>query len=212
MTFAFLSTTIAPAKGYTPDATAAVDGEGEVSTNQQAHADADRYGADQRAADQALINSPGPWTPEEQSAASRLRDYAAINNPTAGVDEVRNAGKRLNDYHMSQFTGPLPTDTVLGGNAQTRAKARLEMQQLLESPNAFPGKPPLTPDQATRLLDQWEANGRAMVLGQFATQLQQAGVSPEGAQRAIDEIQNGASPGQAIRDAAAYRELRGRPR
>lgn len=116
---------------------------------------------------------------------------------------MRYAGERLNDHHMSQFSGPLPTDTVLGGNAQTRAKARLEMQQLLESPNAFPGKPPLTPDQATQLLDQWEANGRTMVLSQFATQLQQAGVSPEGAQRAINEIQNGASPGQVIRDAAA---------
>jgi hypothetical protein len=190
------------AEGYTPDATAPVDGEGEVSTNPQAHADADRYGNDQHAADQALVNSPGPWTPEKQAAASRLRDYATINSPTAGVDEVRYAGKRLNDYHMSQFNGPLPTDTVLGGNAQTRAKARLEMQQLLESPNAFPGKPPLTPDQATQLLDQWETNGRAMVLTQFATQLEQAGVSPEGAQRAIDEIQNGASPGQVISDAA----------
>lgn len=116
---------------------------------------------------------------------------------------MRNAGKRLNDYQMSQFAGPLVTDTVLGGNAQTRAKARLEMQQLLESPNAFPGKPPLTPDQATQLLDQWEANGRAMVLTQFATQLEQAGVSAEGAQQAVNEIQNGASPGQVIRDATA---------
>jgi hypothetical protein len=189
------------AEGYTPDSTAASDGEGGEPTNEQAHADADKYEANQRAADQGLVNSPGPWTPEKQAAAGRLRDYATINNPTADVDEVRYAGDRLNDYYMSQFSGPLPTDTVLGGNARTRAQARLPMQQLLESPNAFPGKPPLTPDQATQLIDQWEAEGRAMVLGQFATQLQQAGVSSEGAQRAVDEIQNGKPPGQVIRDA-----------
>jgi hypothetical protein len=191
------------AEGYSPDAAAAVDGEGEVATNEQAHADAEKYGANQRAVDQALVNSPGPWTPEKQAAAGRLRDYATINSPTAGVDEVRYAGERLNDYHMSQFAGPLPTDTVLGGDARTRAQARLQMQQILESPNAMPGTPQLTADQATQLLDQWEAKGRGMVLSQFATQLQQAGVSPEGAQRAITEIQNGASPGQVIRDAAA---------
>jgi hypothetical protein len=126
------------AEGYSPDAAAAVDGEGEVATNEQAHADAEKYGANQRAADQALVNSPGPWTPEKQAAAGRLRDYATINKPTAGVDEVHYAGERLNDYHMSQFAGPLPTDTVLGGDARTRAAARLQMQQLLESPNAFP--------------------------------------------------------------------------
>lgn len=191
------------AEGYTPDAMTAADGEGDAPTNAQAHADADKYGASQRAADEALVNSPGPWNPEKQSAAGRLRDYATINNPNASVDEVSFAGQRLNDYHTSQFVGPLPTDTVLGGNAKTRAQARLQMQQLLESPNAFPDKPPLTPDRATQRLNQWGADGRAMVLGQFATQLQNAGVSPEGAAQAVNEIQNGKAPGQVIRDATA---------
>ncbi|WP_101948007.1 hypothetical protein [Mycobacterium sp. 3519A] len=191
------------AEGYTPEATTAVDGEADVSTNEEAHAEAGKYGETQRAADESLVHSPGPWTPEKQAAAGRLRDFATINNPTAGVDEVRYAGERLNDYRMSQFSGPLPTDTVMGGDARTRAQARLQMQQRLESPYALPGKPPLTPDQATQLLNQWEANGRGMVLHQFATQLQQAGVSAQGTQQAVNEIQNGASPGEVIKEATA---------
>lgn len=191
------------AEGYSPEATTAVDGAGDEAKNDRAHAEADRYGASQRAADEALIKSPGPWTAEKQAAAGRLRDYATINDPLAGVDEVRYAGQRLNDHHMSQVVGPLPTDTVLGGNAKTRAEARLQVQQLLESPNAFPDKAPLTPDQATQLLNQWEAEGRAIVLSQLATQLQHAGVSPEGAAQAVNEIQNGKAPSQVIRDASA---------
>jgi len=42
-----------------------------------------------------------------------------------------------------------------------------------------------------------------MVLQQFATQLQQAGVSPDGAAQAANQVQNGASPGQVIREATA---------
>lgn len=191
------------AEGYAPDAAASVDGQGSDPTNAGAHAEADRYEASQRAADEALVSSPGAWTPEKQAAAGRLRDYATITNPTADVDEVRYAGQRLNDHAMSQFTGPLPKDTVLGGDARTRALARLQMQQLLESQTAFPDKAPLTADQATQLLNSWEAEGRAMVLQQFSTQLQQAGVSPEGTARAVNEIQSGTSPAQVIRDATA---------
>lgn len=191
------------AEGYFPDATTAFDGEGDSPTNNHAAAEAEKYAASQRAADEALVNSAGPWTLEKQAAAGRLRDYSTINNPHASVDEVSFAGQRLNDFHMSQFVGPLPTDTVLGGNAKTRAQARLEMQQLLESSNAFPDNPPLTPDQATQLLTEWEAKGRTMVLGQFAAQLQNAGVSPDGVTRAVNEIQNGKAPSQVIRDATA---------
>lgn len=191
------------AEGYTSEATTSVDGEGSDPTNAGARAEADRYEASQRAADEALVSSPGAWTPEKQAAAGRLRDYATINNPTADVDEVRYAGQRLNDHSMSQFTGPLLKDTVLGGDARTRAQARLQMQQLLESQTAFPDKAPLTADQATQLLSTWEAEGRAMVLQQFATQLQQAGVSSQGAAHAVSEIQHGASLAQVIRDATA---------
>lgn len=189
------------AEGYTTEATAHADGDD--PTNAEARAEADRYGAGRRAADEALVNSPGPWTPEKASAAARLRDLATINNPTAGVDEVQFAGQRLNDHYMSQFSGPLPRDTVVGGDARTRAQARLQMQHVLETQTYFADKPPMTPDQATNLLNQWEAEGRTMVLQQFATQLQEAGVSPQGAASAVNQVQNGASPSQVIRDATS---------
>lgn len=189
------------AEGYTPDATA--DADGDDPSNASARAEADRYGSASRAADEALVGSPGPWSPDKAAAAGRLRDFDTINNPTAGVDEVELAGQRLNDHSMSQFSGPLPKDTVLGGDARTRAQARLQMQQVLESQAYFADKPPMTPDQATQMLNQWEAEGRTMVLQQFATQLQEAGVSPEGAAAAVDQVQNGTSPSQVIRDATS---------
>jgi hypothetical protein len=189
------------AEGYTTGATA--DADGDDPSNAFARAEADKYGSGSRAADEALVSSPGPWSPEKSSAAGRLRDFDTINNPTAGVDEVEFAGQRLSDYSMSQFSGPLPKDTVLGGDARTRAQARLQMQQVLESQAYFADKPPMTPDQATQTLNQWEAQGRTMVLQQFATQLQEAGVSPEGAAAAINQVQNGTSPSQVIRDATS---------
>lgn len=188
-------------EGYTPEATAHADGND--PSNGHARTEADRYGGGARAADEALVNSPGPWTPEKAAAAGRLRDFATINNPTAGVDEVNFAGQRLNDHYMSQFSGPLPKDTVLGGDARTRAQARSQMQQVLESPSYFADGPPMTPDQATRMLNQWEAEGRTMVLQEFSVQLQEAGVSPEGTAAAVNQVQNGASPSQVIRDATA---------
>lgn len=191
------------AEGYTSDPTTSTDGQQTESTNSQATAEAERYDGGQRAADEMLVNSPGPWTPEKGAAAGRLRDFATINNPTAGVDEVQYAGQRLNDHYMAQFPGPLPRDTVAGGDARTRAQARLQMQEVLESQSYFAGKPPMTPDQATQMLNQWETQGRTMVLQQFAAQLQEAGVSPEGAAAAVNQVQNGASPSQVIRDATA---------
>lgn len=41
------------------------------------------------------------------------------------------------------------------------------------------------------------------MLQQFATQLQEAGVSPQGAASAVNQVQNGASPSQVIRDATS---------
>lgn len=186
------------AEGYTTEATEAIDGTRE-ETNHDARAEAESYGAAQRAADEALVNSPGAWTPEKQAAAARLRDFDTINNPAADADEVRYAGERLNDFRMSQFVGPLPVDTVLGGDARTRAQARLQMQKVLETPDSFPDGRAMTPDQATQLLNEWESRGRDIVLQELATQLQQAGMSPHGAAQAIEAIENGASPNQIIR-------------
>ena len=88
----------------------------------------------------------------------------------------------------------------MGGDARTRAGARHEVQRLLESGEAFSDRPPLTPDEATQLLDKWETDGRQMVLRNFANQLQSAGVSPPGIQRALDEIRSGKTPWQVIHD------------
>ncbi|MGV0836690.1 putative alpha/beta hydrolase [Mycolicibacterium thermoresistibile] len=189
------------AEGYTAEAAEPADGT-QQETNQDAHAEADSYGAGQRAADEALVNSPGPWTPEKQAAAARLRDYATINDPTAGVDEVRYAGERLNDFRMSQFTGPLPVDTVLGGDARSRAQARLQMQKVLETPDSFPDGRAMTPDQATQLLNEWESRGRDIVLQEVTERLQQAGLSPQGAAQIADEIRNGAPPSQFFGETA----------
>ena len=179
------------AEGYSPDATA-VDGEGDEPKNAQAQADAGKYGASQRAADEALVNSPGPWTPEKQSAAGRLRDYATINDPTASIDEIRYAGQRLGDYHMAHESGPLLRDPVMGGDARTRAQTRQEWQQRLERGDM--GTQPMTPDQATEWLNRSEAQGRAMVLDRLQEQLQQSGMSPQGAAAATEAMSRGIVP------------------
>lgn len=188
--------------GYVSDVIDPIDG----VPQDAASTEANDYKNNYLSADQALVNqasATGVATDESRAAAARLRDYATITDPTGTADTRRLAGERLNDHGMANVAGPLPVDTVLGGDARTRARARLHMQEVLESPNAFPGKPPLTPDQATQLLDQWEANGRTMVLNKFATELEQAGVSREGVAQALGEVQNGAAPSQFIRDAAA---------
>lgn len=179
----------------------------------------------QRAKDQALLDkaraegrtssSPATvgqsthMTREEEDAAARLRDYGTITDPNShtaihgGEKARRLAGERLDDYRMSQFTGPLPKDTVVGGDARTRAQARLEMQRAFENGQvaAHPGS--MTPDDATRLMDRLEAEGRARVLTQFTNDLEHFGVSPEGAKAAVDEVKNGKSPDQVIKDATA---------
>lgn len=152
------------AEGYAPDAMNGAEGQS-ADTDPRSEAAADKYGAGQRATDEALVNAPGPWTPEKQAAAGRLRDCTTINDPTANVDETRYAGQRLGDYYTAQERGPLPTDPVLGGDARTRAQARQEWQQRLEQ--GYLGTQPMTPDQATEWLNQSEAQGRTLVLEQF---------------------------------------------
>jgi hypothetical protein len=66
------------AEGYTPDSTAASDGEGGEPTNEQAHADADKYEANQRAADQGLVNSPD----HGRQRNKLLPDAYAITRPS----------------------------------------------------------------------------------------------------------------------------------
>src|SRR6185312_13014881 len=71
------------ADGYDMDAIAGGEGEGKQSAEDQARGAADRYDETQRAADEALVNSGGPMTPEMQAAAGRLRDFGVVNDPNA---------------------------------------------------------------------------------------------------------------------------------
>jgi hypothetical protein len=103
-----------------------------------------RYDQTRRVADQAIVakakkegreaylpsREGESWymTREEADAADRLRDYKTITSAGAAADARRLAGERLDDYNKSTFVGPLPADTVLGGNARDRAQARLRLQ------------------------------------------------------------------------------------
>lgn len=189
------------ADGYTPDAVNDNVGQSEARSTEEAHADAEQYGTGQRAADEALVNSTGPLTPEKKAAAARLRDYATINDPTAQLDQVRYAGDRLDDYHTANAPGPLPVDPVLGGDIRSQARTRLELQQKLEQ--GLLNQPPIHPDQATAMIQQSEAEARSLVITRVQDQLEQAGMSPEGATKAAEGMSHGVIPKELIDSAAA---------
>ena len=56
------------------------------------------------------------------------------------------------------------------------------------------GTQPMTPDQATEWLNRSEAQGRAMVLDRLQEQLQQSGMSPQGAAAATEAMSRGIVP------------------
>jgi uncharacterized protein YukE len=112
--------------------------------------------------------------------AARLRDQAIVNDPNANPAARRLAQERLDDLKNSTSFGPPITDPIMGGDSRTRAEARHQFQRLLESGHAYPDRTPLTPDEATQLLDKFEANSREMILDGFAQRLQAAGVSQTG--------------------------------
>lgn len=182
-------------EGYAPGATDGSDGRNpgfETATQ----ATADKYDAGQRSVDQALVNGPGPWTPEKQAAADRLRDFATINNATASVDEIRYADQRLDDFHSANASGPLPVDPVMGGDARSRAQTRLEWQQKLEQ--GYAGTAMMAPDEATEWLNRSESAGRALVLERFQDELQRAGMTPGGAAATAEAMSQGAVPQELV--------------
>lgn len=179
--------------GYDPAPLHGYDGDGQVNPDQQAD-HAGIYGTTQRDRDQELVNSPGEMTPEKAAAAARLRDYATATDPAADPQARRLAGDRLEDYRMTHFIGPLPMDPVLGGDARSNAANRLDLQRRLESGALHPDLSPMTPDQATRALDDAEAAARAFALNSFADRLRNSGVSSGGVQQAITAIKNGTPP------------------
>lgn len=178
--------------GYDPGAIEDVDGDGEVSAEERGRTAPEHYAVNQRAKDEALLGSAGPITPEKAAAASRLRDYAVTRDPGATAEQADLATQRLDDFRMANFVGPLPTDRVLGGDARTRAQARLEMQRQLEQ--GVYGLPPLSADQATQALNDGEALGRTSAIKSAYFALTSRGVSGDGALTFIDDFLGGSGP------------------
>jgi hypothetical protein len=175
--------------GYDPAAIEDVDGDAEPGLQQRAEAGTDQYDQNQRAKDEALVNSGGPMTTEKADAAARLRDFATASDPGAAPDARRLAGERLNDFQMANFVGPLPRDPVLGGDARSRAKMRLDAQRQLEQ--GYLGMPPMSADQATQALDDGDQFARMVAVKQAYSALTSAGVSTEGATDVIGNLVSG---------------------
>jgi hypothetical protein len=183
-----------------------------------------KYAQTQRAADQALVDQatnegrtqylpsmagkPGYMTEEEAAAAARLRDYNTLSDPNShialagGPDARKFAGERLDDFNTSKLVGPLPPDTVLGGDARTRAQTRLRLQQDLENGNLSWSQQVMTPDDATRVMDQAEVADRTNVLNRLQQQLVRCGMSPQAAAQVAEGYAHGVIPKEYV-DAAA---------
>ena len=172
--------------GYDPASIEDVDGDSELGPQQSGRVATEHYGATQRAKDEALVNGGGPMTPEKAAAAARLRDYTTATDPTADADAQRLASERLNDFRMANFVGPLPKDPILGGDARTRARGRLDLQQQLEQ--GLYGLPPMTADQATQQLDVGEQFSRVVAVKQAITGLTGQGMSEEGAKLVVSDV------------------------
>ncbi len=173
-------------RGYDPAPIEDVDGDGELGPGQRGRDATDWYDRSQRTKDEALLADGGPMTQEKASAAARLRDLAAATDPAADADARRLAGERLDDFRMADFVGPLPADPILGGDARTRARSRLDMQQRLEQ--GLHGLAPMTADQATQALDEGEQFGRAVAVNRAITALKSQGMSEDGARLVIGDL------------------------
>lgn len=173
--------------GYDPAGIEDVDGDGEASPEERGRTAPEHYDTNQRARDEALVNEPGPRTPEKAAAAARLQDYITATAPSdaASVTQEQRelAEQRLDDFRMANFVGPLPRDPLAGGDARDRARARLEMQRQFEQ--GFMGFPPMTRDQATQHLDDSEVAGRVTLTKQTFNSLTASGMSEDGAMKVI---------------------------
>jgi hypothetical protein len=177
--------------GYDPVPIADADGDGELGPEQRGRDAADWYESSQRTKDEDLLAGGGPMTQEKADAAARLRDFAAATDPAADADARRLAGERLDDFRMTNFVGPLPNDPVLGGDARTRARGRLDLQRRLQQ--GVYGLPPMSADQATQQLDDGEQFGRVVAVQRALRALTSQGMSDEGARRVIGDLLHGTS-------------------
>jgi hypothetical protein len=214
------------ASGYAPDVIDDVDGVAGNAPKEVAR----RYDqSGQRARDQAMVDKanaegrraylpsmegqPGYMTRAEADAAARLRDYQGITDPAHGYARTahahgddrptRLAGQRLDDYMTATSTGPVSKDVVLGGDVRTRAQARLNLQHDLENGNLSWHQQPMTPDDATQLTDQIEVTDRSTALTRLQQQLQEAGMTPQGAAGVAENMSHGIVPKELVEGASA---------
>jgi hypothetical protein len=179
-------TTLRYENGYDPAAIDGADGDGITGLEERGRESTEWYDAVQRTKDQALVESPTSLSAEKAEAAARLRDYALTTNPAVDDATRRLAAERLDDYRMANFVDPLPADPLLGGTARDRARNRLDLQRRLEQ--GYGEIPPMTPDQATRLLTDGEQFGRVVATKQAIDGLRRAGLSEDGARKAVNEL------------------------
>jgi hypothetical protein len=183
------------ASGYVPDALDDADGTPGDSPKDAA----DKYeSSGQRAKDQAAVekakkehpNSFG-WSIDQEEAKQRLADYTSVKDPAHGSawfgdehekdEAARLAGERLDDFNLANSVGAVPRDPILGGDIRDRAKARLTLQRQLQDGQLGWSPHPMNADDATRLMDQKEIEDRATTLTRLQQQLQDCGMSPDGA-------------------------------
>ena len=160
-----------------------VDGDNAPGPVQHGRDALDYYDRNQRAADELAGDDPG--------ASDRLRDFRTATDP--GADETARAlaGERLDDFRMSQFVGPLTIDPLLGGDARTRARSRLELQQRLETGTL--GLSAMTADGATRALDDAEHTARVITAKDAVAVFTGIGMTRTGARRCVDLLSKGTS-------------------
>lgn len=168
----------------------------------------DGYQARQRAVDDTVGT-------QDADAAARLRDYAVATDPAATPDARRLADERLDDFRMATFVGPLPTDPVLGGDARSRARGRLQIQRKLEL-GAYE-LPAMTPDQATQTLDDGERFGRVLATRRVLDGLISQGLSTGGASAVVSRMtayggpaMAGAEKALSVADAKAFAKVASR--
>ena len=152
------------------------------------HEAIETYRAVQLAADD-VVDAHDP------AAAARLRDYAIATDPAATPEARRLADERLDDFRMASFVGPLPTDPVLGGDARSRARGRLQIQRRLEQ-GAYE-LPAMTPDQATQTLDDGERFGRVLATRRVLDGLVSHGLSTVGAGDVVKRLTSYGGPALA---------------
>jgi hypothetical protein len=183
--------------GYDPDAIDALDGDGPTTPEQRGRESTEWYDANRRAKDQALVDDPAGPSAAKSEAAARLRDYSLTTDPAADDAARHGAEQRLDDFRMAGFVGPLAYDPLLGGTARDRARIRLDLQRRLEQ--GLGEIPPMSSDEATRILNDGEQFGRVVATRRAIDGLRRVGMSEEGAWRAVSEfLHEGAGTGRHI--------------